>query len=80
MFLDGDKVRCINPGRAGVFKLGGIYKIKRVISGGLNIDVIDETGVAVRKACTRFEKIKPILPPPKNDFEWLDRIQQNFKD
>ena len=79
MFIDGQKVRCINPGHAGDFKHGQLYTIYRVV-GDINMYVIDGKGKSVLKNCSRFESIKAKLPPVKNDIEWLDRVQQNFKE
>ena len=80
MFKSGQKVKCISPGHAGVFKAGKTYTVVSVGIEGLYGLFIDESGKHIRKSCSRFILDKESLPPPKNDFEWLDRVQQNFKE
>lgn len=80
MFKPGQIVKCIDPGNAGHFRTGIKYKVVSIGSNNQYGQFIDDTGKSVRKACMRFVAIKEQLPPPKNDYEWLDRVQQNFKE
>jgi hypothetical protein len=80
MFKAGQKVKCIDPGNAGAFRIGRTYSVVSVGDNGMYGNFTDDLGKTIRKACKRFILAKEPLPPPKNDIEWLDRVQQNFKE
>lgn len=78
MFQIGDKVVCIDS-KLGIVSLNKQYII-HTVRGTTYVKVIGDNGkLSGDLLCKRFLLAK-MQPPPKNDIEWLDRIQQNFKE
>lgn len=91
MFKIGDKVKCITSisERDGGPRVGEVYKVvsanenhigvycPRIMSGhSYSIDI--KHGFRPNWGNQCFILIEK--PPIKNDIEWLDRVQSNFKD
>lgn len=84
MLKTGDQVVWLGPDSSH-FTHGQVYKIYSH-SAGEFVLITTNTGF---NATMRYDPIywqivprpkKVQLPAPKNDIEWLDRVQQNFKE
>lgn len=81
MFKIGDKIRRTGDTGEGVIR-GNVYWITwigpNMFSDGQSVEL---QGVIGRYDADRFVIVsKTKSDPPKNELEWLDRIQQNFKE
>lgn len=81
MFKKGDKIKCI--GYAGdtsppYVSRGVIYEVLQTDDQRCLILNNGNQKWFVRNDC--FKLIKKVTSVPKNEVEWLDRVQENFKE
>ena len=82
MFKVGDKVICINfieDMDEDNFTIDNVYKVIKIPFTN-SISVYDDNGDPWTCDVDAFEKYKKYHNPPKNDIEWMDKVQKNFSE
>ena len=82
MFKVGDKIRCIDfieDMDEDNFSIDSIYVVVAIpFSNG--VTVRNDNDERWQCNVNAFEKYKKYDSPPKNDIEWMDRVQENFSE
>jgi hypothetical protein len=74
----GDKIRRIGGDCNTLVREGQVYTFRDYDSDGIHLHIMEDR-TSYGYSIGAFELVKN-AEPPKNDIEWLDRIQENFKD
>ena len=80
----GDKLRCIDfmeDTNEDHFTIGEFYTVIRIHpDGDTGLVVINDDGRDWHTFVECFEQVRKYDGPPKDDYEWMDRVKENFEE